>query len=164
MLLIDLVYNQTISQEKRLRLRVRKGPFLFAKERSYIYDMNGFEVVDDVRGNENLFFEKFLGKYFWKTKESVLLAEYKLNRKFSKEGLVSLQDFYNFLDISKDSRSFPKDYGWDIDGTTVKGYGWIDFLHRLMLNEDIPYYVIEYPTAPFNLDIYKKKGEIKCLL
>lgn len=125
--------------------------------------MNQFRNSQQTDGTENLFFEKFLGRYFWKRKEEIILAEYNLNKLFTRNGIVYLHDFYNFLGISEHGLAFPRDYGWEICGTNEKGYGWIDFSHRFIENKDIPYYVIDYPCPPFDIELYSQKGEIKCL-
>lgn len=77
-----------------------------------------------------VFLDIFSDRYFETTIENVQRAEYMLNKKLSLRGVVSLNQFYRFLNVVA-----PLDYGdnvgWSLNaGDLVYGYSCIDFRHE----------------------------------
>ena len=100
------------------------------------------------------FYEPVSKRYFKRTIEEVLEAEYKLNRNFILRGYASLNEFYEFLGIEKTPDG--EKLGWSEEvGYELYGYGWVDFEHPYVGNEDgteHDYYLIDMifsPTADY---------------
>ena len=77
-----------------------------------------------------LFYEFNHGEFFERDLAQVLSAEYKLNQKFISEGYVTLNDFYELIDLPKSDAG--EALGWIHDHT----YPYIDFIHELVELED----------------------------
>jgi len=98
--------------------------------------------LDEKEGNnicktneKELFYEEYYGKFFERTKEEVLNAEWHCNRDFILKGYASLNDFYEYLDL--EPTEFGNVVGWGIDvGHEIYGYSWIDFNHELVTTAD----------------------------
>lgn len=92
-------------------------------------------------GEKHLFYDELSGAVFERTWGEILDAEYHINRNFVLKGYVSLDEFYDFLDIHPECM----DLGWDI----ALGYSWIDFSHRMMtLDDGLECFAIEYIFPP----------------
>lgn len=77
------------------------------------------------------FYDPFAKRYFERTMEEVLEAEYHLNRNFILRGDVSLNELYKFLGL--DEIPDGDEYGWSqICGFDIYGYQWIDFEHEFV--------------------------------
>lgn len=104
-----------------------------------------YEQSNDISDEDCLFFEINYGKFFNRTREEVLHAEYKFNKKFARDGYVTLNDFYKLLDL-------PTTEAGDVIGWTYDehyGYPWIDFEHELMSLEDgMECFIINLPNPP----------------
>lgn len=105
---------------------------------------------------EALFFDNRSDRYFWRTMEEMIDAEYHLNRNFILQGYVTLNDFYLFLGLEPITGG--DEIGWDIySGLTECGYKWIDFEHWLVDESDDPdtpsYYNIVFPFPPHGLNL-----------
>lgn len=87
-------------------------------------------------------------EYFESTKEDVLAAEYHFNRNFILRGYANLNEFYEFLGLSKTEEG--ELLGWSIDaGCEFYGYAWVDFEHDICyLDDGMEYCVISMPFAP----------------
>lgn len=104
-----------------------------------------YEQSYDISNEDCLFFEINYGKFFNRTREEVLSAEYKLNKKFAKDGYVNLNDFYKILDLPTTEAG--EVIGWTYDEKF--GYPWIDFEHEFMPLEDgMECFVINLPNPP----------------
>ena len=69
------------------------------------------------------FYEPLSTRYFERTINEVLEAEYHLNRNFILRGEVSLNEFYEFLGLEKTDDG--NKYGWSqICGFDIYGYQW----------------------------------------
>ena len=77
-----------------------------------------------------LFYEFNHGELFERDIATVLSAEYKLNQKFISDGYVTLNDFYELIDLPPSDEGDV--IGWTYDGT----YPYIDFIHELVELED----------------------------
>lgn len=109
-----------------------------------------YDSDTDLLKNEGtlLFYEEYYGKYFERTIEEVLKAEYELNRKLDKEGEVCLNDFYRLLDLFESE--IGDYYGW----TRELLYGQpclfsIGFEHKLItMSDGMECYIIKMLNPP----------------
>lgn len=91
-----------------------------------------------------LFYDEHSGRYFESTIESVLQAEYHLNRNYILRGYCYLNELYEFLGLEE------TDYG-SVLGWAPKdeGEAWIEFNHRkTLIDDDLECYIIEMPFEP----------------
>lgn len=101
----------------------------------------------DEKEEEMLFYDVYSGKYFTSTMSKVLQAEYHLNRNYVLAGGVELNQFYDFLGISR------------VDGGDTVGWSccdgeiqWIDFDHKKTTTDDgLEVHIIEMIFEPFEL-------------
>ena len=98
------------------------------------------------------FYDSFSQRYFESTISKVIQAEYHLNRNFMFEGVIPLNDFYEFLGLEKIKGG--DSVGWSsCDGDIY----WIDFSHRKTTLEDgMEIFVIDMvfePTSEWMDDI-----------
>lgn len=98
------------------------------------------------------FYDSFSKQYFETTIAKVIEAEYHLNRNFMFTGVISLNDFYEFLGLEK--IDIGDNIGWSsCDGDIY----WIDFNHHLATFDDgLEIYVVDMvfePTSDFLADI-----------
>lgn len=74
------------------------------------------------------FYDPFSMRYFERTINEVLKAEYCLNRNFILRGDASVNEFYRFLGLEETCDG--DEYGWSqCVGFDIYGYQWIDFCH-----------------------------------
>lgn len=99
-------------------------------------------------GENLLFYEPYYGQVFQRTMLEVQDAEYKLNQKFAVEGEASLNDFFEFLGLSKTDTG--DTIGWSQENSyDFYNYVWIEFEHQLTKGEDgMEYYIINMPFPP----------------
>lgn len=96
---------------------------------------------------EVIFYEEHYGKFFERTKEEVLSAEYHFNRNFVLRGYANLNEFYDFLGLPH--TEFGGKAGWSIGaGEVAYGYSWVDFEHEKLDTGDFECWVIRFPFAP----------------
>lgn len=90
------------------------------------------------------FYDSFSDRYFETTIEKVIQAEYHLNRNFMLNGVISLNDFYDFLGL--ENSNFGDTVGW----SSVNGdIYWIDFNHhKITLDDGMEIFVIEMVFEP----------------
>lgn len=90
------------------------------------------------------FYDSFSRRYFETTIEKVIQAEYHLNRNFMFAGVISLNEFYEFLGLEK------TDFGETIGWSSVNGdIYWIDFNHRkTVLDDGMEVYIIDMVFEP----------------
>lgn len=113
-------------------------------KREQIYEAELNETPYD---NECRFFEEYSNTFFNRTIESVIEAEYRLNRLFQLRGYVTLNDFYKYLDLPE--VSFGDVMGWSLDaGAEFYGYSWIDFYHEKVSIDDTECRIIQMPYRP----------------
>lgn len=90
------------------------------------------------------FYDSFSQRYFESTVEKVIQAEYHLNRNFMLAGIISLNDFYEFLGLEK--TELGDELGWSSYNGDIY---WIDFdHHRLTLDDGMEIYVIDMIFEP----------------
>lgn len=113
-----------------------------AKDR---YDEDEVHVTP---GNTELFYDFFSNRYFESTIEKVQQAEYRINRAMAMRDGVSLNEFYEMLDIPP--IDVGEEYGWTI-GACLDMYwqSWIDFTHETITMEDgMECHIITFQTEP----------------
>lgn len=100
--------------------------------------------IEENDSEPRLFYDEYSGRYFEKTIEQVINAEYHLNRNYVLRGYSTLNEFYNFLGLEETQ------YGYILGWTpTDEGTFWIDFNHRkVVLDDGLECYVIEMPFEP----------------
>lgn len=82
-----------------------------------------------------LFYDDFSKRFFEKTKEQVLLAEYHFNRNFVLFCYATLNQFYEMLGIPGIEGG--DDLGWSMyAGDEFYGYHFVDFNHQLIIDSD----------------------------
>lgn len=104
-----------------------------------------YEQSGSISDEDCLFFEINYGKFFNRSREEVLSAEYRFNSKFTRTGYVTLNEFYELLDLPATEAG--EVIGWMYD--EQYGYPWIDFEHELLTLEDgMECYVINISNPP----------------
>lgn len=82
-----------------------------------------------------LFYDTFGDRYFESTIEAVQRAEYRVNREIHMRGWVTLDEFYEYLDI--DTIDGNEVLGWSEGGNLARYWqGWIDFNHHKVVHDD----------------------------
>ena len=99
-----------------------------------------------------IFYDSYSGRYFETSIGKVIQAEYHLNRNFMLCGVVSLNDFYEFLGLEK------TDIGYEVGWSNYNGdIYWIDFNHvKTELDDGTEVFVIDMvfdPTVEWLNDI-----------
>jgi hypothetical protein len=97
-------------------------------------------VIFTDKGN-TLCFDYHSGRYFRSDIDHIKRAVNELNRRLVGNGYVSLNDFYDELDLEHTKMGY--DLGWEIDDGNVE----IDFSAQIA-NDDTPCIVINYEVAP----------------
>ena len=98
-------------------------------------------------GEKLIFYIDHCDDFFERTMLEVKDAEYELNRKFVKEGIVTLNDLFRLLDLPE--TDVGELIGWTIDGAyDSAGYFWIEFEHTLITMDEIECYAIDTPYRP----------------
>lgn len=99
-------------------------------------------------GIQTFYLEPY-GKFFERTMDEVIAAEYHLNRNFILKGYVSLNEFLDFLHLPHVSDG--DELGWDCyNGETTYGFSWIDFTHRRFLSNEMLVCAIDMPFPPYH--------------
>lgn len=98
--------------------------------------------------NKLVFYEEHYGRFFERTIEEVLTAEYHFNRNFALRSYAVLNEFYDFLGLPRTAEGDV--LGWSMDaGAELYGYSWVDFEHRSYETEDgLTVYDIVMPFSP----------------
>lgn len=112
------------------------------------YDKDDISLEDS---NKCLFYEEHYGKYFERTMTEVLDAEMQVNKCFVENGVVSLNEFLEFLGLDEvDGGDL---IGWESD-YMIEFYGhtWINFEHQLVqLDDGLECYIIDTPVKPYSI-------------
>jgi len=103
-------------------------------------------------GENLLFYEEYYDSYFERTREEVIDAEAKLNKTFAENGFATLNMFYEFLHL--EPKSIGDFLGWSyMRGSELYGYSWIEFDHKLVVqNDGLECTIIGFPCSPPTLD------------
>ena len=91
------------------------------------------------------------GKFFERTMQQIMDAEYNANRWFILKGQLTLNEFLKILDLEPVEDG--DEVGWDnFIGETLYGYCWIDFCHRYYQTDDgLDVCAIDLPFEPHPL-------------
>lgn len=112
-----------------------------------------FESNPPVRTGSSmcLFYEEHLGEYFERTMEEVLDAELNVNKCFVENGVVTLNDLFDFLGM--DDVDGADLIGWESDSMIeFWGHTWINFDHRIgHLADGTEFYFIEPQIKPYSV-------------
>lgn len=108
------------------------------------------EEEDD---GKQLFYDAFSKRYFRAMNETVLRAEYEINKQVSEQGGASLNDYYDLIGI--DRTDYGDYIGWSA-GQMMEMYwtAWVEFTHTKTDMEDgMECWIIDYvePLADFDL-------------
>ena len=125
--------------------------------RNYILNGTAIEKPEGLSADSMLYYDAFSKRYFWSTEAEVLNAEYELNRMLVKQGVVSLNDWYEMVGLEQTPEG--NVIGWDqYYGEIDYGYQWIDFEHHYYGMDQLddkaddcdipPYCVIHFPFPP----------------
>lgn len=106
------------------------------------------EELEPEDGKE-LFYEEFSGRYFESTVEDILKAQYRLNQELSMRGCVTLNDYFEYLNI--DFIDGGEYIGWSEGGNYERYWqAWIDFLNRHAVDDDgKEYYIVTMFQEPY---------------
>lgn len=109
----------------------------------------GVEPYDTHTGSD-LWYEPFSKTFFLASTDHVTNAEYHTNRNFRLRGESPLSEFLRFLELPAAECPGYDLLHWDeVEGETIYGYSWIDFLHqRRELPDGTTYWQIFYPFEP----------------
>jgi hypothetical protein len=106
-------------------------------KKSYI-SADGYQTYNsdlDETSEKLLFYDSFGQRYFQATMASVLNAEYHINRNLDLRGDASLNEFFEFLGLSKIDGG--DEVGWSIDWLIENTEStWLDFDNRFTKLED----------------------------
>lgn len=126
----------SIAAEKATPMPITAGSFI----------KNSCLDFDD-KEEEVLFYDVFSDSYFTSTISKVLQAEYHLNRNYVLAGGVEINQFYDFLGISRVEGG--DTVGWSCYDGEIQ---WIDFDHHKTVTDDgLEVHVIEMVFEPFEL-------------
>lgn len=126
----------SIAAEKATPMPIKAGSFI----------KNSCLDFDD-KEEEVLFYDVFSDSYFTSTISKVLQAEYHLNRNYVLAGGVEINQFYDFLGISRVEGG--DTVGWSCYDGEIQ---WIDFDHHKTVTDDgLEVHVIEMVFEPFEL-------------
>lgn len=104
---------------------------------------SSLDFGDNDSKDSRLFYDAFSNRYFESTVDKVLKAEYHLNRNFIFNGVISLNEFYDFLGIKRSDLGDA--VGWNINDNIY----WIDFNHhKVTLDDGLECYVIDMIFEP----------------
>lgn len=126
---------ETIGEKKERDIREKVAEDKIKKD-----PVSKNEVIITERGN-TLCYDSISGRYFRSDIDRIKKAENKLNKQMLSDMYVSLNDFYDELDL--DHTSVGYDLGWNLDDGLVE----IDYTSRIA-DDGNPCLVINYRVAP----------------
>lgn len=116
-----------------------------AKDR---YEKDETDVVENDDVTKMLFFDEFSKRYFRATSETVLRAEYEMNRILNETGGVSLNEYYELVGL--DSVDYGEYLGWSAAQMYEMYWeSWLYFNHTKTTADDgTVFWIIDF-TEPF---------------
>ena len=112
-----------------------------------MFEETGLDFYSEEREEKKTFYDSFSNRYFDSTINKVLQAEYHINRNFQLSGIVSVNEFYDFLGIPGIENG--DDIVWDAVQFESDGFYWIDFNHSAVhVDSDMEILVIDMITPP----------------
>lgn len=112
------------------------------------------EAEDDMPPWEGpqTFYIKLYDKFFERTMEEIIQAEYHLNRIFILRGYATFNEFLDFLHLEHVEEGDV--IGWEqYAGETHFGYEWVDFGNVRRVTDDMIICEIQMPFEPHYLDV-----------
>lgn len=96
---------------------------------------NKKDIIDDETDGKQLFYDEFSERYFRSTMETILNAEYELNKEVTIGGAAFLNEFYELLGIPRVDYG---DYlGWSAPALhDMYWEAWVDFDHEKVVMDD----------------------------
>lgn len=96
-----------------------------------------------------LFYDEYSGRYFNASNETVLRAEYEMNKRISTNGGASLNEYYELVGLPK--TDYGEYLGWSSDQMAEMYWdNWIYFNHtKVLLDDGLECWIISY-TDPFS--------------
>lgn len=147
--LIDNSYNEYKNKVKELygeqadqKIRAEVAKDRFEDEESYHKD------------DKQLFYDEYSNRYFRATNEAVLRAEYEINRVLAEDCYVTLNEYYDLLDIPK------VDYGECVGWSSAQmlethRISWINFYHeKVEMDDGLECYIISIAEPLVNFEDY----------
>lgn len=109
------------------------------------YNESDISKEDD----KQLFYDMFSRRYFNSTIEDVQRAEYKVNRRITKDGWALLNDFY--LELGVDAMPSGEEFGWSEGGNRMRYWEmWVDFHHeKVVMDDGLECYIIHMMQEPY---------------
>lgn len=122
------------------------------------------EKIKELQGDVQ-FWEPFYGDFFWMKKEDLIMAIFKLNQKFSTDGYICLNDFYDLVGLEDTNLGMA--LGWSAEaGEAFYGYSFVElepldhicyrpdgskYIHIHWKHDPTPDYLADYGCDPFTL-------------
>lgn len=99
-------------------------------------------------GESRLFYDKISQRYFQSTFYDIQSAVYELNKKYTIEGEISLNEFYRLLNLAE--TEYGDVMGWNgICQWEHIGYAWIEITWKKMdMPDDLECYALDYYIQP----------------
>lgn len=99
-------------------------------------------------GDQCLFWDSFSKRYFNSTIEKVQQAEYEMNRDLTLADCVSVNQFYEYLDMPLIENG--DDYGWSAEACfAFYGHSWIEFSNKkTVLDDGMECYIVSMGHEP----------------
>lgn len=111
---------------------------------------DNYDSVDnEIEKDKMLFYDEFSERYFESTMETVLKAEYEINRILATDSGVFLNEFYELLDIP--TIEYGNYMGWSSCELYECGYGysWLDFNHeKVVMDDGLECCIISFSHGP----------------
>lgn len=108
---------------------------------------NESDIQED--DEKQLFYDMFSRRYFNSTIEDVQRAEYKVNRRITKDGWAMLNDFYD--EAGLDPMPSGEVFGWSEGGNRMRYWeAWVDFHHEKVVTDDgLECFIIHMMQEPY---------------
>lgn len=109
------------------------------------YDEDEFEEEDD---GKQLFYETYSKRYFRASNETVLRAEYDVNKLIQEEGGLSLNVYFRMLGLEEED--YGEYVGWSC-GQLMETYwsSWVDFRHeKVVMDDGLECWLVQFDLEP----------------
>ena len=102
----------------------------------------------EVSDGKQLFFDLYSLQFFESTLDDVLNVEQYMNDTLNSRGYVSLNEFYNMLDIPPSVEQYEGATGWSMNNGHIHGYDRIIFEHEKVNMNGTDCWVVVMPVEP----------------